>query len=83
MPPPLRKLIPARLRTASDSAPDLDIASAGLVAPGAEIRRILTFTYFTFVCYLSIGLPLAILPAYVHLRMGFSAVLAGLVISVQ
>ena len=35
------------------------------------------------VCYLSIGLPLAILPAYVHLRMGFSAVLAGLVISVQ
>lgn len=33
--------------------------------------------------YLSIGLPLAILPAYVHLRMGFSAVLAGLVISVQ
>ncbi len=47
------------------------------------MREILTFTYFTFVCYLSIGLPLAILPAYVHLRMGFSAVLAGLVISIQ
>ena len=46
-------------------------------------RQILTFTYFTFICYLSIGLPLAILPAYVHLRMGFSAVLAGLVISIQ
>jgi MFS family permease len=47
------------------------------------VREIVTFTYFTFVCYLSIGLPLAILPAYVHLRMGFSAVLAGLVISIQ
>jgi MFS family permease len=80
----LRKLSASPLRTApADSAPDLDIPAAALTAPGAEIRQILTFTYFTFVCYLSIGLPLAILPAYVHLRMGFSAVLAGLVISVQ
>ena len=45
--------------------------------------HILSFVYFTFVCYLSIGLPLAVLPPYVHLRMGYSAVLAGLVISVQ
>ena len=28
-------------------------------------------------------MPLAILPAYVHLRMGYSAALAGLVISIQ
>lgn len=33
--------------------------------------------------YLAIGLPLAILPAYVHFRLGFSAALAGLVISIQ
>ena len=46
-------------------------------------RHILGFVYFTFVCYLSIGLPLAVLPPYVHLRMGFSAMLAGLVISIQ
>jgi MFS family permease len=46
-------------------------------------RHILSFVYFTFICYLSIGLPLAVLPPYVHLRMGYSAVLAGLVISVQ
>lgn len=46
-------------------------------------RHILGFVYFTFVSYLSIGLPLAVLPSYVHLRMGYSAVLAGLVISVQ
>jgi MFS family permease len=45
--------------------------------------RIIGYTSFTFVVYLAIGLPLAILPAYVHLRMGFSAALAGLVISVQ
>jgi MFS family permease len=50
---------------------------------GGSMWQILTYTYFTFVVYLSIGLPLAILPAYVHLRMGFSAALAGLVISIQ
>ena len=84
MPPIFRKFSFPRLRIASaDSAPDLDIPAAALGRPNAEIRQILTFTYFSFVCYLSIGLPLAILPAYVHLRMGFSAVLAGLVISVQ
>jgi len=49
----------------------------------AGTLHILSFVYFTFVCYLSIGLPLAVLPPYVHLRMGYSAVLAGLVISVQ
>ncbi|MGA9670491.1 MAG: MFS transporter [Terracidiphilus sp.] len=46
-------------------------------------RHIVGFVYFTFICYLSIGLPLAVLPPYVHFRMGFSAALAGLVISIQ
>ncbi|HVZ82602.1 MAG TPA: MFS transporter [Terracidiphilus sp.] len=46
-------------------------------------RQILSYVSFTFICYLAIGLPLATLPAYVHLRMGFSAALAGLVISIQ
>jgi MFS family permease len=45
--------------------------------------HIIGCVYFTFICYLSIGLPLAVLPAYVHLRMGYSAALAGLVISIQ
>lgn len=49
----------------------------------AGTRHILSFVYFTFICYLSIGLPLAVLPPYVNLRMGYSAVLAGLVISIQ
>jgi MFS family permease len=46
-------------------------------------RHIVGFTYFTFVVYLSVGLPLAVLPPHVHLHMGYSAALAGLVISVQ
>ena len=46
-------------------------------------RHIASFVYFTFICYLSIGLPLAVLPPYVHLKMGYSATLAGLVISIQ
>lgn len=60
--------------------------SASTLATSASrsgARQIVGFVYFTFVCYLAIGLPMATLPEYVHLRMGFSAVLAGLVISIQ
>jgi MFS family permease len=51
--------------------------------PLSDVRQILGYVYFTFICYLSIGLPLAVLPTYVSLRMGYSAILAGLVISIQ
>ena len=44
---------------------------------------ILSYVYFTFICYMSIGLPLAVLPPYVHLKMGYSTTLAGLAISIQ
>jgi MFS family permease len=49
----------------------------------SETWHIAGYVYFTFICYVSIGLPLAVLPPFVHLRMGYSAVLAGLAISVQ
>ncbi len=49
----------------------------------ATTLRIVGYTAFTFVVYLAIGLPLAILPPHVHLRMGFSAAFAGLVIGIQ
>ena len=52
-------------------------------ASRADVRHILGYVHFTFICYLAIGLPLAVLPAYVHLRMGYHASLAGLVISIQ
>lgn len=64
-------------------------ASAGSALQAASAaerggtRQIIGYVYFTFICYLSIGLPLAVLPPYVHLRMGYSAVLAGLVVSIQ
>jgi MFS family permease len=57
-------------------------ASSSTVTRGGT-RHLVGFVYFTFICYLSIGLPLAVLPPYVHLRMGYSAAMAGLVISIQ
>ncbi|OON39409.1 MFS transporter [Izhakiella australiensis] len=45
--------------------------------------RILSVIIFNFASFLTIGLPLAVLPGYVHDVMGFSAFWAGLVISLQ
>lgn len=63
-------------------------ASAHIPAPApddvrSQTRFIAGYVYFTFICYVSIGLPLAVLPPFVHLTMGYSAVLAGLAISIQ
>lgn len=41
--------------------------------------RIVSIVMFNFASYLTIGLPLAVLPGYVHDVMGFSAFWAGLV----
>lgn len=54
--------------------------------PDTERRlalRILPVVAFSFVCYFSVGIPLAILPSYVHLHLGISTLLAGLLISLQ
>lgn len=45
--------------------------------------RIVSIVVFNFASYLTIGLPLAVLPGYVHDVMGYSAFWAGLVISLQ
>jgi MFS family permease len=45
--------------------------------------QIVQVVFFTFICYLTIGIPLAVLPGYVHDDLGYSVVLAGLAISVQ
>lgn len=91
--PGLNPKIPLRY-TGPLSAPDRQfIPNPGLPAgasvrpepasDAASTRRILGYVFFTFIVYLSIGLPLAILPAYVHFNLGYSATLAGLVISIQ
>ncbi len=38
---------------------------------------------FTFVAYLCIGIPLSILPSYVHHKYGLNAAFAGLLVSLQ
>jgi MFS family permease len=65
------------------SSPISGSPAPSTTANNGSAWNILGFVYFTAVVYLSIGLPLAILPAYVHFRMGYSAALAGFVISVQ
>ncbi|HEY1160908.1 MAG TPA: MFS transporter [Terracidiphilus sp.] len=61
----------------------VSVSSSSSLASSGAARSILGFVYFTFICYLSIGLPLAVLPAFVHLRMGLHAALTGLVVSIQ
>ena len=63
-------------------------AHANLSIPDQDEPRggtwhLASYVYFTFICYVSIGLPLAVLPPFVHLQMGYSAMLAGLAISIQ
>src|SRR5215469_11792427 len=65
------------------ASPTTEAAFASDSGVRGSSRFILGYVLFTFVCYLAIGLPLAILPEYVHLRMGYHASLAGTVISVQ
>lgn len=45
--------------------------------------QIVSIVLYTFIAFLCVGLPIAILPGYVHDQLGFSAVVAGLVIGAQ
>ncbi|WNW10060.1 MFS transporter [Pseudomonas sp. DTU_2021_1001937_2_SI_NGA_ILE_001] len=45
--------------------------------------QIVGIVLYTFIAFLCIGLPLAILPGYIHDQLGFSAVVAGLAIGAQ
>ncbi|MFS2223309.1 MFS transporter [Pantoea sp. B65] len=46
-------------------------------------QRIISVIVFTFFCYLSVGLPLAVLPGFVHNQLGYSSFISGLIISIQ
>ncbi|WP_145577468.1 MFS transporter [Yersinia alsatica] len=59
------------------------VANSTLLTTRQINKRILSIVIFTFVCYLTIGLPLAVLPGFVHNHLGYGSVLAGLVISAQ
>jgi MFS family permease len=45
--------------------------------------QIVAIVFYTFIAFLCIGLPIAVMPGYVHNQLGFSAVVAGLVIGSQ
>lgn len=63
------------------SQPPHSSAQAG--TPAAITLQIVSIVLFTFLCYLSIGIPLAVLPGYVHGHLGYGSVMAGAAISVQ
>ena len=66
----------------------MSTSAANVEAAPRAVKRgstlhLVSFAVFIFTVYLSIGLPLAVLPPFVHLRMGLSTTIAGLVISLQ
>src|ERR1700758_2334080 len=60
-----------------------DVIATPSVSSNGGAWPIISFTSLSFIVYLAIGLPPPILPESVHMRMGFHASLAGLVISIQ
>ncbi len=51
-------------------------------APGTTLQ-ILSIVCFTFLGFMSIGIPMAVLPGLIHHDLGFSTLVAGLVIGLQ
>ncbi|WP_312154455.1 MFS transporter, partial [Pseudomonas sp.] len=49
----------------------------------AITQQILSIVFYTFIAFLCIGLPIAVLPSYVHDQLGFGAVIAGVTIGLQ
>ncbi|CAP55252.1 MFS transporter [Gluconacetobacter diazotrophicus] len=45
--------------------------------------RILAVVLFNLICYVDIGLPLAVIPVFVHGTLGYNTVVAGLAVSLQ
>ncbi|AMK31340.1 transporter [Pseudomonas putida] len=56
-----------------------------MTAPHASsvTLQILSIVLYTFIAFLCIGLPIAVLPGHVHDQLGFGAVIAGLTIGLQ
>lgn len=49
----------------------------------AVTLHILSIVFYTFIAFFCIGLPIAVIPGYVHDVLGFNAVSAGVVIAAQ
>ncbi|BBP65258.1 MFS transporter [Pseudomonas sp. Cab53] len=66
-----------RPRTSPMSTPSSSPSSLSITL------QIVSIVFYTFIAFLCIGLPIAVLPGYVHEQLGFSAVVAGLTIGSQ
>lgn len=58
-------------------------AATSPVHTRAITLQIVSIVFYTFIAFLCIGLPIAVLPGYVHDQLGFSAVIAGITIGIQ
>jgi len=58
-------------------------ASQPALSDRMATARIVSVVCFTFICYLTIGIPLPVLPGFVNGELGFGSVLAGAAVSVQ
>jgi MFS family permease len=57
--------------------------SAPRPSASSTTLQIITVVFFTFISFFCVGLPIAVLPGYVHDDMGYGSVMAGIVISTQ
>lgn len=67
----------------SDDSCSPDAVAARALTPANVTRKVLSSAFYTFIVYLAIGIPMAVLPGYIHVDLGYSSVVAGLGISVQ
>ncbi len=61
----------------------MHIETTGDVSLTKVRLTIIGFVTFTFIGYFTIGLPLAVLPIFIHQQLGYSTLMAGIVISLQ
>jgi predicted MFS family arabinose efflux permease len=68
----------------ADGIERMGVMASALPMTGSQVTlRLLPFTAIVLFGYLSIGIPLAILPAYVHDTLGYGPVTVGWVIAAQ
>src|SRR5471032_2432823 len=72
-----------RQRTSPMSAAFTPPAPNKPLSNTAVTLQIVSIVFYTFVAFLCIGLPIAVIPGYVHDQLGFSALIAGLTIGTQ
>jgi MFS family permease len=67
-------------------SPEITDAAPDALRPRSEFSstlRIVATTLLTAACYFTIGMQIAVVPGFVHLTLGYGAMLAGLAVSAQ